>query len=82
MKRRTRMNLTDRMPILLERRKVMRRAVLSSGLDLSVALAFGKTTNLLPLVYCFPNLACIRYIGTDTKSCLQPFPVKSPGFLV
>ena len=82
MKRRTRMNLTDRMPILLERRKVMRRAVLSSGLDLSVALAIGKTTNLLPLVYCFPNPACIQYIGTDTKSCLDAFPVKSPGFLV
>jgi len=76
------MNLTDIMPVLLERRKIMRRAILSSGLDFSVALAIGKETNLLPLVYCFANPSFIHYIGTDAQSCLDAFPVKSPGFLV
>jgi DNA-binding NarL/FixJ family response regulator len=76
------MNLTERMPILLERRRIMRRAILSSGLDLSVALAIGKETNLLPLIYSFTNPTCLHYIGTDAKSCLEAFPTKSPGFLV
>jgi DNA-binding NarL/FixJ family response regulator len=76
------MNFTDKIPILLERRKIMRRAILSSGLDLSIALAIGKETDLLPLVYCFNNPTCLHYIGTDAKSCLAAFPVKSPGFLV
>ena len=78
------MNLTDRMPILLERRRIMRRAILSSGLDLSVALAIGKETNLLPLIYSFANPTCLHYIGTDAKSCLDACPIKSksPGFLI
>jgi DNA-binding NarL/FixJ family response regulator len=76
------MNLTDRVPILVERRRIMRRALLTSGLDLSIALAIGKETNLLPLVYCFANPTYLHYIGTDAKSCLEAFPNKSPGFLV
>jgi DNA-binding NarL/FixJ family response regulator len=76
------MNLTNKIPVLLERRKIMRRAILSSGLDLSVALAIGKETNLLPLVYSFANPSLIHYIGTDAQSCLDAFSVKAPGFLV
>ncbi|MCP9808184.1 response regulator transcription factor [Cyanobium sp. HWJ4-Hawea] len=76
------MDLTDKISILIERRKVMRKAIITSGLDLSVALAFGKESSLLPLVYCFANPSLIHYIGTDAQSCLDAFTTKAPGFLV
>ena len=76
------MDLTSRIPLLGERRKVMRRAIISSGLDLSVAIAFEKEELLLPLAYTFEQPSVIQYLGTDTKTCLDAFKKKEPGFFI
>ena len=77
------MDLTTRIPLLLERRKVMQRAIISRGLDLSVAIAFEREELLLPIAFTFENpTSVIQYLGTDTKTCLDAFNKKVPGFFI
>ena len=77
------MDLTTRIPLLLERRKVMQRAIISRGLDLSVAIAFEREELLLPIAFTFENpTSVIQYLGTDTKTCLDAFKKKGPGFFI
>lgn len=74
------MDLTYKIPLLIQSRKLIFGAVTRSGLEPSAAIAMQKEAQLLPLLLGFKDPKLIRYIGTDANSCIEAFRQKPIGF--
>jgi DNA-binding NarL/FixJ family response regulator len=76
------MDLTYKINLLVESRRLILNAVKRSGTDPSVAIAMQGEDQLLPLVLGFRDPRIIRYVGTDADSCLELARSRPFGFLV
>jgi len=76
------MDLTYKINLLVESRRLILNAVKRSGTDPSVAIAMQAEDQLLPLVLGFRDPRIIRYVGTDADSCLEMARSRPFGFLV
>ena len=71
------MDLSHKITLLVQSRKVILEAIIRSGIEPSVAIAMQREDKLLPLMLALRDPKLIRYMGTDEKSCLEIFR-KSP----
>ena len=76
------MDLSHKITLLVQSRKVILEAIIRSGIEPSVAIAMQREDQLLPLMLALRDPKLIRYMGTDEKSCLEIFRKKSIGFLI
>lgn len=76
------MDLTHRITLLIESRRLILNAVIRSGLEPSVAIAMQQEDQLLPLVLGLRDPKLIRYVGTDAESCLEMARSRPFGFLI
>lgn len=76
------MDLTHRITLLIESRRLILNAVIHSGLEPSVAIAMQQEDQLLPLVLGLRDPKLIRYVGTDAESCLAMVRSRPFGFLI
>lgn len=75
-------NLTHKVTLLIQSRKIILEAIIRSGSEPSIAIGMQREDQLLPLMLAIRDPNLIRYVGTDAKSCLEIFDKKSIGFLV
>ena len=75
------MDLTYKIPLLIQSRKIILEAVIRSGIEPSVAIAMNHENQLHPLVLGLKDPKIIHYVGTDANSCLEAFQKKPIGFL-
>jgi len=76
------MDLTYKIPLLIQSRRVIYDAVTRGGIEPCVAIAMQREDQLLPLVLAFRDPKLIRHVGTDANSCLEGFRKKPIGFLI
>jgi len=76
------MDLTYKINLLIESRRLILNAVRRSSTEASVAIAMQAEDQLLPLVLGFQDPKIIRYVGTDAGSCLELARTRPFGFLV
>ena len=76
------MDLTHKVSLLVQSRKVILEAIVRSGIEPVIAIAMQREDQLLPLMLALRDPKLIRYVGTDAKSCLAMFDKKPIGFLV
>lgn len=75
-------DLTYKIPLLIQSRKLIFEAVTRSGLEPCAAIAMQREEQLLPLILGFKDPKLIRYVGTDANSCLEIVRNKPIGFLI
>ena len=76
------MDLTYKIPLLIQSRRIIYEAVTRRGIEPCVAIAMHRDDQLLPLVLGLRDPKLIHYMGTDANSCLEMFRKKSIGFLI
>ena len=76
------MDLTYKIPLLIQSRRLLFEAVTLSGIEPCAAIAMQREDQLLPLLVGFKDPKFIRYMGTDAASCLAAFRKKPIGFLI
>jgi len=76
------MDLTYKIPLLIQSSKVIFDAVIRSGIEPSIAIAMQREDQLLPLLLGFKDYALIGFMGTDANSCLAMARSKPFGFLI
>jgi DNA-binding NarL/FixJ family response regulator len=76
------MDLTYKITLLSESRRLILNAVKRGGCDPSVAIAMHQEAQLQPLLIGFRDPEIIRYLGTDAQSCLEIARSRPFGFLI